>query len=156
MIRGMRRAAAGLIGVACLLAVPASAQDREPTRVVPTPKSGGTLTTFMVRYDSSGADAFGGDVVMVRGPRGTSCSGLVVSRTVGHASGVQRIAMGPRVDEGDTDEYEGRFFIRPDDHLEEGRAVPLRRWCRGVYRGWVECCEDANPEKHTRFRFAVR
>jgi hypothetical protein len=151
----MRWVPAGVI-VALALALPAAAGEPEPDRVVPKPKRGGTFTTFVVRYESSGAGAFGGDELWVRGPRGTSCFGTVVVESVGHEAEPQRIAIGPRVDEGDSDGYEGRLFIRPQDGLDEGDPKPLRRWCRGVYRGWVACCQDANPEKHTRFRFAVR
>ena len=145
------------MAIGFFLAVPASAQDRKPEHVVPKPKRGGTRTTFVVRYESFGADAFGGDVIQVRGPRGTRCSALLISEPVGHEGGPQRIAMGPRVDEDDSDEYGGRFFIRPREDLDDGRTRTLSRWCRGVYRGWVEFeWENHEPTKHTRFRFVVR
>src|SRR3712207_8624966 len=48
------------------------------------------------------------------------------------------------VDEDDTRVYSRRYFIRPREYDPvEGSMGPLRRWCRGVYRGYVR------SEEHT-------
>ena len=148
----MRRRAAALIAGGALLAAPASAQDSEPTRVVPKPKSGGTLTTFVVRYDSLGDEAAGGDTLYVTGPRGTRCAGEVLGNAVGHDGGITTIRMGPRLPADDIDGNRYDFVPRDPDTQKR-----LPRWCRGVYRGWINLEEESDPPvKHTRFRFAVR
>jgi hypothetical protein len=154
MIRRMRWVPGGVI-VALTLALPASAQDDRPRRVQPKPKSGGPMTTFVVRYHAIGQDAMGGDQLYVLGPKGTRCDGVVIYYApVGHEEGTQVISLGPRVDESD-DGRRNRYHYAPRDPDSERR---LGSWCRGVYRGWVEFETegDRTPEKHTRFRFAVR
>jgi hypothetical protein len=150
----MRRSAAAVV-VALALALPASAQDPRPDRVVPKPKVGGPKTTFVVRYHALGQDAMGGDQLYVLGPKGTRCDAIVIYEApVGHDEGTQVISLGPRVDVAD-DSHPRRFYYAPRDP-ENDR--PFKSWCRGVYRGWVEFETegDRTPEKHTRFRFAVR
>jgi hypothetical protein len=145
--------AAGLLAGIALLAAPASAQDDEPTRVVPKPKAGGPLTTFVVRYHAVGQDSTGGDQLYVRGPKGTRCDGVVVYYApVGHEEGTQVIHLDPRTRERDLGR--NRYEYAPRDPRTEKR---LSRWCRGVYRGWVELeWENDEPTRHTRFRFVVR
>ena len=149
----MRRSPAGVL-LALVLAFPATAQDDEPRRVVPKPKVGGPKTTFVVRYHALGQDAMGGDQLYVLGPNGTRCDEIVIYEApVGHDEGTQVISLGPRV--GETDDSRNRYFYAPRD-ADTGRR--LASWCRGVYRGWVEFQTegDRTPDKHTRFRFAVR
>ena len=133
------------------LALPAAAQEPKPTTVQPKPKSGGTQTTFTVRYDGIGQEGSGGDQLYVRGPKGTRCAGVVVQGSIAHVGGIQTIRMGPRA-KGNPEIP--RYEMTPHDP-DTGKR--LRSWCRGVYRGWVQY-EDEDPEvdKHTRFRFRVR
>jgi hypothetical protein len=150
----MRRAAAAVLGTCiALLAAPAAADDPLPKRVKAKPKVGGTKTTFTVRFDSRGAEAFGSDYVWVDGPKGTRCAGTVINGAVGIDHGRQRLDFGPRVPEDPASERHSTF--RPYDPDDEEQ--PLKRWCRGTYRGGVywEHEDEPDEEVHTTFSFRV-
>jgi hypothetical protein len=136
------------------LAWPAAAQDTEPVRVQPKPKSGGTATTFVIRWVTDSDSDNAGEQFYVWGPRGTRCAGLVAYSPVGYSGGTQTVRVGPRA----RGSGERLFSVRPEEPGTEGPAKPLARWCRGIYRGRVEF-QNADGETEyvvARFRFRVR
>lgn len=142
------------IVAAAALAVPASAGELEPKVIQPSPKYGGTKTTFTAKYDNDLASDNAGDQFHLIGPRGTRCHGLVGYSPTGHEGGIQTIRMGPRAKASGYREY----AVRPENPDPEARQEYFDRWCKGVYRGRVQY-ENADGEVEyvkVRFRFRVR
>lgn len=136
------------------LALPAAAQEPKPETVQPKPKSGGPLTTFVIRWVTDTDSDNAGEQFYVWGPRGTRCKGLVAYSPVGYTGGPQTVRVGPRA----RGEGERLFSVRPEEPGTEGPAKPLERWCKGVYRGRVEFHNEDGETEYivVRFRFRVR
>jgi hypothetical protein len=136
-------------------AVVSGADEETPPRVKAKPKVGGPHTTFTARYVSGGSDADSTDRVYLNGPDGTRCDGEVIFEAVGFVRGKQRLDMGPRVPEDDPGE---RHYALEPYFPDREDEPPMKRWCRGVYRGGVYFERDGHPEdtrQLVRFRFRV-
>jgi hypothetical protein len=133
-------------------ALPAAAREAPVAKV--SPRTGGTGTTFTVRWVTEVSSDNAGEQFFVFGPRHSRCHGLVAYTPVGFATGTQTVHMGPHAN--------GKagartFSVRPEDPDPESNR-DFSHWCRGVYRGRVDYENEDGQAEYTvvRFRFRVR
>ncbi len=151
----VRRIARRLALLAVLVAVaPAAtvargqdATDPAGTRpLAVAPAVGGQGTTFTIPFESRGVDDRpddDGELLVVRGPRGTACAGEILGQLRAFGSGPARYSFGPRP-------------ARPSFRANAQAYRAVRRWCPGRYTGHIDPSYPGVSGGLRTFTFHVR
>jgi hypothetical protein len=136
-----------------VVVTPAAGDAQKIVRSHAAPEHGTARTTFTYTYRSTGGDVEGtseqGDVLYLYGPRGTACTGRIAEEAVGEEPGATKIVLSVNA-------YRSRdlrtYAIRPASHVGYHDRKPsrrLKRWCRGVYHGYIKFVTEGEDEPAT-------